>query len=286
VAIAVACALGSAFMYASASVLEQRSAAAQPLERSLRLSLLIALIRKPLWLAGLGCDVIGFGLQSVALGHGALVIVQPLLVCNILFALPMGAQLAGRRLRYWDWIAAVLVCSGLAVFLTIANPTEGHQDAAAGVWTLLLVSAAGFALVLVTLSRGKPSWQRSVLLSGAAGASYAVTAALTKTCFHLLNRGLPFLLAHWQPWVLLLSGVGGMVVAQSAFQAGSLDTSLPTMSVTDPVISIVIGGLAFGESISVGPSDVALEVLALMAMSIGVFMLARSEAVRTLHQPA
>ncbi len=48
-----------------------------------------------------------------------------------------------------------------------------------------------------------------------------------------------------------------MVIGQSAFQAGSLDASLPTMSVVDPIVSIVIGALAFGESIAAGPGDVA-----------------------------
>ena len=46
--------------------------------------------------------------------------VQPLLVCGLLFALPLGAAWAGRKLRRRDWIAALLVCSGLAVFLLVA----------------------------------------------------------------------------------------------------------------------------------------------------------------------
>ena len=80
--------------------------------------------------------------------------------------------------------------------------------------------------------------------------------------------------------------IGGMVIAQSAFQAGSLDASLPTMSVVDPIVSIVIGAVAFGESIAAGPADVLLEVIALGAMSVGIFLLAQSEAVRSLHGTA
>jgi hypothetical protein len=75
-----------------------------------------------------------------------------------------------------------------------------------------------------------------------------------------------------------------MVIAQSAFQAGSLGASLPTMTVVDPIVSIVIGALAFGESIAAGPGDVAVEVVALLVMSGGVFLLARSEAVRLVHE--
>jgi hypothetical protein len=58
------------------------------------------------------------------------------------------------------------------------------------------------------------------------------------------------------------------------------------MSVVDPIVSIVIGAVAFGESIAAGPADVVMEVIALAAMSAGIFLLARSEAVRSLHEPA
>jgi drug/metabolite transporter (DMT)-like permease len=271
-------------MYALASVLQQRGAAAQPPEQSLRLSLLGRLLRNPGWVLGLAFDVTGYGLQFVALGHGPIVVVQPLLVTGLLFALPIGAAWAGRKLRGIDWVAAVMVCSGLAVFLTVANPGSGHDNVRPVVWVMLLASSGGAVLGLISLSRGREPWRRAVFLSGAAGVVYGVTAALTKTSSHLLDGGLIHLLGHWQPYALLIAGVGGMVIAQSAFQAGSLDSSLPTMSVVDPVVSIVIGALAFGESIASSPRDVIVEVVALMAMSWGIVLLARSEAVRTVHE--
>jgi drug/metabolite transporter (DMT)-like permease len=283
--LAIVSALGSALMYAFASVLQQRGAAAQPADQALRLSLLARLLRNPGWVLGLGCDVLGYFLQFIALGHGPLVVVQPLLVCGLLFALPLGAAWAGRKLGRRDWVAAVMVCAGLAVFLAVANPASGHNNVRPLVWILLLATSGGAVLGLIAMSVRRAAWQRAVLLSAAAGVVYGVTAALTKTSSHLLDRGIILLLVHWQPYALLVAGIGGMVIAQSAFQAGSLDASLPTMSVVDPVVSIMIGALAFGESIADGPADVLAEVVALAAMSAGIFLLARSEAVRSLHEP-
>jgi drug/metabolite transporter (DMT)-like permease len=275
-------------MYALASVLQQRSAAAQSADHTLRLSLLGRLLRSPSWVLGLACDVIGYVLQFIALGHGPLVIVQPLLVCGLLFALPMGAAWAGRKLHRLDWVAAVLVCAGLAIFLSVASPHLGHDNVRPFIWVLLLVSSGAATLVLVVLTHGRDPWQRAVLLSSAAGVVYGVTAALTKTSSHFLDRGVIHLLGHWQPYALLVAGLGGMVIAQSAFQAGSLDSSLPAMSVTDPIVSIVIGALAFGETIAARPAAVVVEVIALVAMSAGVVLLARSEAVRAVpeHPPS
>lgn len=275
--LAVISALASSLMYALASVLQQRGAAAQPEQHSLKFGLLIRLLRHRGWLVGVVCDGAGYVLQFIALGHGPIVVVQPLLVCGILFALPIGAAWSGRSMQAADWMWAVVVCAGLAVFLTVANPASGRNDVRPFVWVVLLCTDAAVALVLIALSFGRSPRRRAFLLSTAAGVLYGAAAALTKTCSHLLEKRLWHVLLHWQPYALVAVGVVGMLVAQSAFQAGALDVSLPAMSVVDPVVSVAIGALAFGESLVVSPAATTLEVLGLIGMSLGVVALARVE---------
>jgi hypothetical protein len=74
-----------------------------------------------------------------------------------------------------------------------------------------------------------------------------------------------------------------MVLSQSAFQAGPLDASLPTLSATDPVVSVVIGAVAFGESVRSGLFATTFEVISLTAVVVGIFMLGRTEAVHVAH---
>jgi drug/metabolite transporter (DMT)-like permease len=275
---AVLAALLAALLYAGASVLQQRSAAAQSRRLSLRLGLLSRLATNPVWLLGVGCDVAGYAAQWVALGRGALVVVQPLLVSGLLFALPMSAALSGTRLRPRDWVAAVSVVAGLSLFLVVADPANGHDDVANSTWAALLLASTGLALVLATSGRRRSLRQQAVLYSAAAGVLYGVAAALTKACSHLLDHGLVHLLGHWQPWVLLVIGVTGMVVGQSAFQSGSLDVSLPTMTCVDPVVSVLIGAIAFGETMASSPPALLAETLGLVIMTVGVFALARANA--------
>lgn len=109
---------------------------------------------------------------------------------------------------------------------------------------------------------------------------YGVCAALLKTCTGLLGGGFSQLFSSWQPYVLMVLGAAGMVLSQSAFQAGPLDVSLPTLSATDPIVSVVIGALLFGESISGGPAATVAEVLSFSAVVIGIFMLGQTEAVK------
>ena len=284
VLVAVLCALFSALCYAWASVLQQRAAAVVPAHQSLRIGLLARLVRNPLWLLGIGVDVTGYIAQFIALDRGSLVLVQPLLVCGLLFALPLGAVMAGTRMTVQDWLGAAAVCTGLAVFLAVVGSAAGHRHPSNGAWVALLVSAGGLTGALLVSARGRPPHQRAALLSGAAGLIYGVSAGFTKTAGLLLRHGLLHLLSSWQVWGLVISGVVGMIVAQSAFQAGPLDASLPTMSVVDPIVSILIGVAAFGEQLPSSPGATALEVGSLILMAGGVFALARAKAVQVVHQ--
>jgi len=271
-------------MYALASVMQQRSAAAEDQAHSMRLGLLTRLVQNPVWLLGIGADIAGFVLQFIALGHGSLVLVQPLLVAGLLFALPIGVRFAGLHLHPRDWAAAAAVCAGLSVFLTVAAPAQGHNNVRVHIWVLLLTSSAVVTVAVVALALRSAPRRKAVLLSGAAGVIYGVSAALAKTSAHLLSRGLVHLLTHWEPYMLLFAGAIGMLIAQSAFQAGALDASLPTMTVVDPVVSILIGAVAFGESIDSGWLESSVEIAALALMVAGVFVLAQSKAVLAVRE--
>ena len=75
---------------------------------------------------------------------------------------------------------------------------------------------------------------------------YGVAAGFTRTTAHVLShRGLAHVLSSWTTYGLVAAGVLGMVLAQSAFQAGQLDASLPPMTVVDPIVSILIGDCCF-----------------------------------------
>ncbi|MGH9056372.1 MAG: DMT family transporter [Acidimicrobiales bacterium] len=276
---AIVVALAAAFLYAMASVLQQWEAERQPPERALRPSLLTQLLRRPRWLAGLVLDMSGYVVQWIALAIGSLVVVQPLLVVGLLFALPVKARLSLYRMRTWDWAGAVLTTAGLGVFLVVSKPATGHTNVRSAIWALLLCAAAALTVVLVVIGRGSSARWRAMAFGTSAGIVYGVCAALTKSCAHRLTLGVSDLFGSWQPYLLVVAGIGGMILAQSAFQAGPLDASLPTISATDPVVSVVIGAVAFGEAIRSGLTATTLEVLSLAAMVAGIFMLAHTHAV-------
>src|SRR4029453_8145695 len=62
------------------------------------------LVRAPLGVAGWATNLVGFMAQAVALHFGSVAVVQPLLVTQLLFALPLAAAWNHRRLTRWDWL--------------------------------------------------------------------------------------------------------------------------------------------------------------------------------------
>ncbi|HVM65410.1 MAG TPA: DMT family transporter [Acidimicrobiales bacterium] len=265
--------LVAALLYAAASVLQHRAAVEAPRDQSLRVGLLGYLARKPWWVAGVAADAGGYVAQFVALGHGPLVIVQPLLVSGLLFALPLGAFLGHRRITGRELWAAGAVVIGLAALLLAAYPEPGHANATPTAWTALMLATLVPSALLVVGALRLPS-VKPALLATSAGIVYGLTAALTKVTAHELGLGVGHVLTSWQFYVLIAVGIIGMVLTQSAFQAGPLRASLPSLTVADPVVSVLIGITAFHEHVDQSPLRIAVGVTGALVMGWGVVALA------------
>jgi drug/metabolite transporter (DMT)-like permease len=283
--IAVAAALGAALCYAAASVMQQRAAQEEPAEEALKPGLLLRLVRQPLWLAGLAADGLAYTLQFVALGHGSIALVQLLLVSGLLFALPLGALISRCPIRRSDLVAGALVVVGLATFLTVAAPAPGRGNVSPRTWVVIGAGAGIVIGVLVLVAGPRPGVRRATALGAAAGVANALVAVFSKSTAVMLAHGLLHALTSWQLYALLVSGAASLVLASSAFQAGSLAASLPMLTVVDPIAATIIGALFFGESLTIEGLAPMAEVASLAAIVAGVFMLGRSPLVHCTHGP-
>jgi drug/metabolite transporter (DMT)-like permease len=244
---AVLIALLAAGAYAASSVLEQRAAREVPDELSMRPGLLWRLIRRPMWLAGATADWAGFGLQAAALGMGSLIVIQPLLCTGLLFALPIGAAWQGRRLGRADWIGAIALTVGLAVFLVVGNPSEGKDFATTHAWVLAAAVLGPLILICTIAGMRTRNTSRAVLLALATALIYSLTAVLTKSAVTELGEGFEAFLTSWEPYALIAGGVGALLVNQSAFQAGDLQASLPMLTAAEPIVGSILGYLMLDE---------------------------------------
>jgi hypothetical protein len=276
-ALAAALALLAAALFAVAAAVQQRSAEAVPDDRA-GVGLVRTLVRQPLWWAGTCADIGGYVAQAAALGLGSLLLVQPLLVTSLLFALPLSARWAGRRLGRADRVWSVLLAAALAVFVVSGEPTAGVDRVGLRAW---LPAAAALGLLVAGCLLGaalRRGTARAVLLAVATGVLYGLAAALTKGVVDLLGHGLLAVLTSAETYGLALALAAGTFLQQAAFQAGDLGASLPAVTVGEPVVAAAIGIGVLQEHLQADGAEWVLIAGLVAVMVMATVALARSSA--------
>ncbi|MGH3320126.1 MAG: DMT family transporter [Streptosporangiaceae bacterium] len=270
--VAVPAALAAAASFGLTGVLQHRATRHVPWRGALQPSLIVDLIRQPMWLASIIANVAGIALQVVALDYGPLVLIQPLLVTGLLFAVLFGAAMARHRPDRTMLLGAGACMAGLTAFLAVARPSGGS-----GRLTLdeVLPLAAGLAAILaicVSVASKKSGEVRVLALALAAGVLYGITAGLIKVVVGQMNSGgffAPFV--DWTLYAVCVVGPVGFLLNQNAYQAEAVAApALAVITTVDPLIGIGIGQMWLGENIHTGLVPVVGEVVALIVMAAGI----------------
>ena len=280
----VVLALVAAALFGASSVLMHTQARAAPADRNLKPSLLVHLVQQPAWLAGIGTQLAGFALLATALEMGSLSLVQAIIPAGLLLALPLAARVSGKRLERADWLGAAATIAGLAVALVIADPATGRSTPTAGGWAVLFGFSAVATVALLVASGRLTGAGRAVAMATAAGIALGLNAVITKAAATRFSHGIGEGVSSWETYAVAVCGLGGLLLMQSAFQAGEIEWSLPTLTVTNPVLSIVVGLTLLDETVAAHGPALALLVLSLAVMVWGVVSLARSPALVAIHE--
>jgi len=271
-------ALLAAVFLAIGIVVRQRATMDVPAEHGVSAVMFVTLLRRPLWWAGSAAAVAGYVFQALALANGSLLLVQPILVSALLFALPLSARLAHRRVTSAEWAWAVLLTAALAVFVLLARTRPGDYEASLLLSALVAVICTAAVMACVVVAIRTMGWRRAVFLAVAVGVLFGVVAVLTKlVMYSLTHDSIRALLATPVPYLLVVLGVVAVFLQQSAFHAGSLQTSVPTMLVLEPVVAVGLGAVVLGEYLDVSRWDAVAITIATVAMAAATIALGRDE---------
>jgi drug/metabolite transporter (DMT)-like permease len=275
---AVLAALCASACSASASALQHHAAGAV---RAAGGRALLATLTNRLWLVAVLLQGCGFLLHATALGLGQLVVVQPLLVCVVLFALPLNRLLRREPITAREVGWAALLVAGLAGFLVTAAPDVMTGPETADTVPAVVAALAGVVviggLVLVASRAACAAHWRARLLGAAAGILFAAQAALLKSTVGLLGHGVGALVGNWQPYVLIVVGLSGIACCQVAFRAAPLATSLPVVNTVNPLLGIVAGAVIYHENVRYSGLPLVVESLCLGSLVAATLSLSRLE---------
>jgi drug/metabolite transporter (DMT)-like permease len=277
--VAALIALCAALASAVGDVIRQRSAQEITDKTVGHLELFRMSLRDTRWWLGGIAAIVNYSLQAAALAWASVVLVTALQVTALLFALPIYARLTKRAITRWEWVWAIVLAGALAAVIIVGDPASGRERAAVGTWAVVAMVMVPLLVVCVLAARvcaGRPF--AAVLLAVVAGSSLALFAVLTKGIVEVSEGGPMAVLRapEFIPWLLL--ALTGMVFQQSAFRAGALTASMPTMTVAKPVVAGVLGMLVLGESLNAGGPKAFVLVAAVSVVIIATVALARGEA--------
>jgi len=244
-------ALVAACLFALAATLQQKGALGMGEVSLGEPSSFVRLARQTWWLIGTLALLAGYVFQAVALDHGKLAVIQPLLVTTIVFALPLGYFLTQQRVNRKEVAAAGLVVVGLAFFIVVGDAASGNENAPSWQWAIVIV-VLGLASALLVFSGGGGSLARKAASFGAcAGLLYGLSASLWKPAAESLNAdGLAGMLSSWEFWAFAGAGVLAFLVQQVSLATGRLAPSVAMTSVLNPLVGILVGTLLLDERLA------------------------------------
>jgi drug/metabolite transporter (DMT)-like permease len=286
--IAVGGALGASATDGITAVLDERSTKQVAVHRSaLAVGLIFALLRRPLWLIAISLNILGVFFQVLALRFGPLALVQPILVCDLIFAVCFGALFRRQKPDRVMLIGVTCCAGGLGWFLAVARPHGGTTSISVSEAIPLGIAVAALLVGCLTVARFGHRMTRPLMLGLACGVCYGVTAFLIKLLTGGGHGGFVGLLERWPLWAVVVIGPLGFLLNQSAYQSGVLVSPvLSVITAADPLISITLAHLVLHEQLSGGLLNITMEVLAFAVMIVGIVTLAHRAPVVAPKQQA
>ena len=266
-------ALLAAFAFALGNVLQQKGTLEAPAEGD-DPRFLVQILRRPVWLAGGGCQIAGWVLQAIALDTGSLIVVQSLTTMSLVIALPLGVRITGQVVSRRVWIGAAAIVAGIVLFLSVGSPQGGTSTPSTSAWVSAGLSALVVVFVLGSLGRRRKGAARALFFGAAAGVGFALQAAVTKEFDTVVGQGLSAIFSSWTIYVLVLSAMVGFVLQQSALKTGILAPAMASSNAVTLFGSVVLGVSVFGETMSSGGGRLVPAVIGLAVALVGIVLLA------------
>lgn len=272
--LSIGLALLAGFLFAIGSVLQQKGTLQEPGADALRAGFILRLLRRPIWLLGVVADGAGYVAQAAALGVGRLVVVQPLMVSSVVFALPLGVWLTHQRVGRREILGAGAVVAGLTVFMVVSNPSGGHDDASLSTWLIAAAATGGAALGLILAAARRAPGLKAALLGSAAGILFGFVAGLTKSTVDRFDNGFAAVFGDWHIYALAAASLAGFVLVQASLHTGALAPAITTSMVLETVVGVLIGVTVLEENLHESELGLTVTAVSLALIVTGLVALA------------
>ncbi|MEO3857147.1 DMT family transporter [Acrocarpospora sp. B8E8] len=264
--VGITIALAGALGYALGAALQQYEAVA--LGATLRL-----MGRTRWWIGG----VIGFTgacLHAVALSFAPLIVIQPISVATLVFAVPLAAWLHGRRPHRAEITGSVAVAVGLLGLMLLIPSHDVKPSLSNGAAIGLIVVVGVFTGVCFTVARFLSGAGKALAMAVGAGSVTATVSTFVRVVGGGLSGDMARLL-HWFTVVIPVLLICAVVLLQKSYAVGYFGIAYAGVQIVDPITSIMAGALLLGEPVPTGVGQVIPAIIASVLLVGGTITLSR-----------
>ncbi|MFI6833108.1 hypothetical protein ACIBG5_38750 [Kribbella sp. NPDC050241] len=243
-------AFAAAVCYGVASVLQAVAARRTETVEGLDPRLAIRLFRSWPYLLGTGLDAFAFLLSIAALRSLPLFVVQSIVASFLAVTAVLGAIFLHMPLNRSDWIALLVVLTGLVLVGLSAAEDRAVSVSEAERWGVLVAAVVlGVLAVPLAQIKGPPGAAALGALAGLAFGAVAVAARVLPGSLHLdtFFSDLGTLFTDPSIYALLLAGGVALLTYSTALQRGSVTQATAPLVVGETVAPALVGLIMLGD---------------------------------------
>jgi drug/metabolite transporter (DMT)-like permease len=277
-AIGVLCAIGaSAFFYVGIA-LQALEARAAPREEGLRPALLLDLLRRPRWIAGLLLGALGVPLEVLAFAGAPFVVVEPLLASGLLVLLAIGARVLDERPSQSVIAGVLAIIAGTALIAWGAPP---HSEQHRGPVTVVVVIAGLVALSLVPFALRDTRLDDALVPNLGSACGFAATNVAAKLLADDLGGSHYPEAVAWLA-VAAFAGIGATITGMTALQRAPATRVVPISTAVQTFLPVALEPLFLTESWRAAELGGWVLFTGIAVMAIGTVVVARTRSVSEL----
>ncbi len=270
------CALAAALLFGTGVVIQASAAPQMPQRESLRPGLLLEMVKSVRWLWGAAIALVGWALHAAALSLAPLTLVQPVLALMLVVVLVLARVTLHEHVGRREIAGSAALLIGIAT-IALTAPSRSSQHASSWAIATMLVVLAAVAVAPLVFRGRMVGWPGRVALC--AGVGFALSGVATKLFTDASARNEPVEVGL----LLILIGAAAVVAGitqMSALQRQRATVVIPIAFATEVLVPVALAPVVFNERLRTwAPCPACLLAAALIAVTLGVWLLASSPAV-------
>ncbi len=280
--LAIAIVVVASFLFAGGSTIQHlavsRTVDKQSENRSMGLRQVLALLKNPRWLLGLGTVALGASMHIVGLMLAPVTVVQPVGILAVPWAVLLAARIHHIRPTRLTWGAVAMTIGGIVAF-TLVSARKAAPDTALPPTRIIIACLIVFAIggLLGFLGRFGAPALRCLMWASGGSFFYGLSSALIKTIAELVrHNNFTARPLFWTAVAFLVACylVGGWMV-QQGYANGPAEIVVGSMTTTDPIVAVTFGLAVLGEGARLNVLDAFTMAVSGVVAIAGVFVLSR-----------